>query len=133
MRNGPSATRARGPELCKRHTACHTPRDEGSRKQHPGSVRECVHPQRPRGGREGHRLTRHGADAVPGPTAHLLPSLGLQLGRRLLCLPHVRTGVRAEDGRSVPSVTEMSHRLQAGVQPSHPSLGSGPPGSRPDR
>ena len=44
----------------------------------------------------GPRLTRHGTDAVPGPTGHLLPSLGLQLGRRLLGLSHMHTGAGAE-------------------------------------
>lgn len=47
----------------------------------------------------GPRLTGHGADPVPGPAAHLLPSLGLQLGRRLLGLSHVRARVRAEGRR----------------------------------
>lgn len=62
----------------------------------------------------GHRLTRHGADPVPGPAAHLLPRLGLQLGRRLLGLSHVRARVRAEDRR-----VHAEHDGGAWAQDSH--------------
>ena len=91
--------------------------------------------QRHPGGRQGgQRLTRHGADPVPGSTAHLLPGLGLQLGWCLLCLSHVHTGVRAED-RRVPAECDQGIPWAPGQHDtvSHAGLGSGQPPSRPGR
>lgn len=72
----------------------------------------------------GWRLTRHGANPVPGPEAHLLPSLGLQFGWCLLCLSPVHAEVRAGDRGPKQSVTRVPHGLKTSTALSQASLGT---------